>query len=277
MDRDLEEILGGLQAGRIIPYLGAGLLPVAEGSLPASFPELADVLGSRVTVPHKIRRNLTATAQYVENFRHRKTLVQMMDEAFSGPVPVHPVLRYLAEMPLPLVVHLWYDDSVAMALAGAGRTWGRIQGLSQGEHYGNWTGYWSASGEKVAEDGAAGWDTILYEPWGARSPASNYLVSDSDFVEVMTEIDIQTPIPQSVQLIRRDRHFLFLGCRFDDQLQRAFARQIMKRSSDRHWALFDQPLTRNEQRFLAEQNIQPLFWPVASLPDGRVPAVAQAG
>ncbi len=29
----------------------------------------------------------------------------------------------------------------------------------------------------------------------------------------------------------------------------------MKRSSDRHWAIIDGPLTRNEEKFLAEQKI----------------------
>ncbi|MCP2848964.1 SIR2 family protein, partial [Salmonella enterica subsp. enterica serovar Typhimurium] len=76
---------------------------------------------------------------------------------------------------------------------------------------------------------------------------------DSDYVEVLTEIDIQTPIPQEVQALRSGRSFLFLGCRFNDQLTRSFARQIMKRSSDRHWALLPDEPTRMEAKFLAEQ------------------------
>jgi len=75
---------------------------------------------------------------------------------------------------------------------------------------------------------------------------------------VLTEIDIQTPIPQPVQDLRRDRHFLFLGCRFASQLERSFAGQIMKRSSDRHWAVLPEEPTRNEARFLDRQNIRRL-------------------
>ena len=70
--------------------------------------------------------------------------------------------------------------------------------------------------------------TLVYKPIGGHQPAGNYLVSDSDYVEVLTEIDIQTPIPPEVQALRSGRNFLFLGCRFDDQLTRSFARQIMK-------------------------------------------------
>jgi len=107
-------------------------------------------------------------------------------------------------------------------------------------------------------DAPASVSTLLYQPLGSVAPAANFLVSDSDFVEVLTEIDIQTPIPEMVQQLRVDRHFLFLGCRFSTQIERIFARQIMKRSSARHWAVIPGELTRNEQRFLAGQGIERL-------------------
>ena len=105
-------------------------------------------------------------------------------------------------------------------------------------------------------------------------------MSDSDFVEVLTEIDIQTPIPLPVQELRKDRSFLFLGCRFADQLQRSFARQIMKRSSERHWAILPETPTRNEARFLEEQGITRIEAPlsdfVATLDGMRQTATATA-
>jgi hypothetical protein len=66
-----------------------------------------------------------------------------------------------------------------------------------------------------------------------------------------------------VQAWRTGRNFLFLGCRFDDQLTRCFARQIMKRSSDRHWAVLPHEPTRMEARFLQEQNITRIAMPLA--------------
>ncbi len=63
---------------------------------------------------------------------------------------------------------------------------------------------------------AHGWDTILYKPHGSIAPAKNFLITDADYVEVLTEIDIQTPIPDEVKARRTGRNFLFLGCRFND-------------------------------------------------------------
>ena len=111
---------------------------------------------------------------------------------------------------------------------------------------------------------AESWMPLLYQPLGSVSPAANFLVSDSDFVEVLTEIDIQTPVPEAVQNIRKGRNFLFLGCRFSTQLERIFAQQIIKRSSDKHWAVLPEEPTRNEARFLAEYHIQRLPMPLAA-------------
>jgi SIR2-like domain len=276
--RTLEEIHASLDDGLVIPYLGPGVLSFAgEGCpLPASPEALVGRLTVQASVPHKIRNNLTAAAQFIENFKHRKTVSKAMTDAFAAAVPPTALHRYLAAVPaLPLLVHAWYDDLPQRALAGR-HDWGmqyfRADGsrvtvaLLQIGHEGR-----VATCEVPAE--AAAWSTLLYQPFGSVRPAANYLVSDTDFVEVLTEIDIQTPIPEPVQHIRTGRHFLFLGCRFAAQLDRLFARQIMKRSSDRHWAVLPQEPTRNEARFLKQQNIERFDMPL----DEFIEALTRAG
>lgn len=256
-------------AGGVIPYLGPGMLSLCpDTTVPVTPKALAAVLTTQASVPHKIRDRLTQAAQFIENFKHRKTLVRLMDGAFaSAPTPSALHLA-LAASAAPLLVHTWYDDTVARAMMQArpAADWGQVQGLSQSEHFGTWTAAYPHDGAQVValpEQGLpAGWNALLYQPLGGHAPAGNYLVSDSDFVEVLTEIDIQTPIPQAVQDLRSGRSFLFLGCRFDDQLTRAFARQIMKRSSDRHWAVLPEKPTRMEQRFLDEQRIERIALPL---------------
>ena len=269
----LSDIRQALRRGDVIPYLGPAVAALGVDIAPPSTPEaLVEQITSGATVPHKIRKNLTAAAQYIENFKHRKTLSCLMTKAFASAASPGALHVWLARQPkLPLLVQAWYDDLPQKAL-GARGGWGSVQGISQAEHYGEWVHYFRADGSPVpgkefVKDGSGAkapaeapretlqWTTLLYQPLGSVSPAANYIVSDSDYVEVLTEIDIQTPIPEAVQSIRKGRRFLFLGCRFSNQLERSFARQIMKRSSDRHWAVIDGELTRNEEKFLREQNI----------------------
>ncbi len=267
------EISAAFRQGEVIPYLGPGVTGLAGEAAPPSLPEkLVAELVAGATVPHKIRNNLTAASQYIENFKHRKTLTCIMAKAFSTPCAPSPFHAWIAaQARLPLVVHAWYDDLVLQAFATRS-DWGLVQGVTQSEHFGDWVNWFRPDGSLVptrefirdgsgakapaeAPEEALSWRTLVYEPLGSAKPASNFIVSDSDYVEVLTEIDIQTPIPDLVQTIRKGRSFLFLGCRFSNQLERSFARQIMKRSSDRHWAVMEGDLTRNEEKFLREQNI----------------------
>ncbi|MHB8253833.1 MAG: SIR2 family NAD-dependent protein deacylase [Acidiferrobacter sp.] len=272
------DLVSAFSGGQVIPYVGPGVLTLDPNcSLPATPEDLAARLTAKVAVPHKIRGNLTAAAQFIENFKHRKTVSAGMSDAFRVPGKPTALHDYLAaQTDLPLIVHVWYDDLLQQALRT--RTdWGIVQGVSQAEHYGSWTHSFHHDGSPAESANIDRWATLLYEPLGSLMPASNFLVSDSDFVEVLTEIDIQSPIPARVQEYRHGRHFLFLGCRFVTQLERTFARQIMKRSAAKHWAVLPNQMTRNEARFLEEQQIHPLvmdlsvftemFWgaPVAAL------------
>lgn len=252
-----------LNEGSVIPYLGPGMLSLCpDSTVPATPLALAEFMTAKVSVPHKIRKRLTQAAQFIENFKHRKTVVQLMNEAYAATPAPSLLHRALARSGAGLWVDTWYDDTFAQALAQVSPLggWAQTQGLSQSEHFGHWTGDYAADGTVLPELSAGA--KLLYKPLGSHAPAGNYLVSDSDFVEVLTEIDIQTPIPAAVQAWRTGRNFLFVGCRFDDQLTRCFARQIMKRSSDQHWAVLPEEPTRMEARFLQEQNITRIDMPL---------------
>ena len=109
----VETIRQDLASGLVIPYLGAGVLALAGENcpLPASPEVLVDRLTAKASVPHKIRKNLKAAAQFIENFKHRKTVVKAMTEAFAADVQPTALHQHLASIPaLKLLVHAWYDD-----------------------------------------------------------------------------------------------------------------------------------------------------------------------
>lgn len=244
----------------LVPYLGPAVHGLEGAPENPDTPErLVELLTAKVTVPHKIRKNLTAAGQYIENFKHRKTLVSQLNEAFShapSPNALHGWLAHCASS-FPLIVDVWYDPSLLEAFKGQAN-YGFVQGVSRAEYLNEWVHFYDSEGKSQPEAASLAWSTMIYQPLGCVTPSSNYILSDSDYVEVLTEIDIQTPIPEQVRNLRTGRHFLFLGCRFTTQLERTYARQIMKRSSDTHWAVLPEEPTRNELRFIQEQGIRPI-------------------
>jgi hypothetical protein len=244
----------GLMAGRLIPYIGPETLLLGGAvPMPVSNRALAEALSAKVTVPGRVRGNVWSSAQFIETRRHRKTLSKLMADIFAPPLPSNPLHIWLAGLTLPLIVDAWYDAGMAAALTG---NWGQIQAVTRnGKHEDIWYRPLRADGAAAAAEEPDGWATVLYKPHGAVKPNGEFLLSDSDYVEVLTEIDIQTPIPPQVKERRAARGFVFMGCRFRDQMERIFARQIMKRSAGPHFAVLAGELSRNEQRFLSEMAI----------------------
>lgn len=257
-----------IAAGNLIPFLGPDVLTIgAEPPVPVGARALSLALASKVGVPGRIKNNLWHSAQYIETHKHRVTLDKLM-AAFFQPVPEPNALhRWLAGLPkLPMVVDTWYDGAMKAAFETAGRdNWGIVQGCSKARRLdgGVWFRAVSPDGAIVGDDVADGWRTVLYKPHGAAQPTGDVLVSDSDYVEVLTDIDIGTPIPQVIKDRRSSRGFVFLGCRFYDQILRTFARQITKRSSGPRYAVVPGDLTRNEIKFLELEGITPIILPLA--------------
>jgi hypothetical protein len=259
----LGELARALAAGEVIPYLGPGIFAGQAADMPTTPEALADFFGGKVALPRRAKGNAWAAAQYVESMKHRATVTALMAEAFGRPIAPTAFHHYLASLPLPLIVDSWYDGAMRAALQ-ARSGWGEVQGISRaGVAEDRWYRFYDAAGEETDAASAAGWDTLLYKPHGGVTPARNFLISDADYVEVLTEIDIQTPIPDVVKERRVNRRFLFVGCRFHDQLLRTYGRQLMKRSGAEHFVLVDrEALTRNEARFFRSQGMIPIAVPI---------------
>ncbi|MCI4677096.1 SIR2 family protein [Rhodoblastus acidophilus] len=259
---------GRLRAGEIIPYVGPGLAALSTPSVPLTPEDLAAFFGTKVALPRRAKGNAWAAGQHIESFKHRSTVTALMAEAFSAPVAPTPLHAFLASLPLPLIVDTWYDGAFRAALETRD-DWGEIQGNTRaGVGEDRWYRFYDAKENEASRDDAEGWKTILYKPHGGVQPAKNFLISDADYVEVLTEIDIQTPIPDVVKNRRAERSFLFLGCRFHDQMLRTYARQISKRSAAPHYAVVDRDqMTANERRFFASEGIVPIALPLARVCD----------
>ncbi len=262
-----KDILKGLAAdwaaGKVVPYLGPEVLTLetAEPVVPADPLELAKRLWTGVSVPQRIRNNMWHTAQYIETFRHRLTLDKLMADIFKPMPEPNRLHRWLAsQTQLSMIVDTWYDSSLSSALSGRG-DWGTIRGVSKARRTDDapWTVASDAKGTLVPDAEAAKWQTLLYKPHGAAQPDGDQLTSDSDYVEVLTEIDIQTPIPDTVKDRRTGKTFLFLGCRLHDQILRTFARCIIRRSQGPHYVVLSREPTENETKFMEVEGIIPIF------------------
>lgn len=262
-EASLADIAARLRAGTIVPYLGPGLAELSKPDAPMNPEALAAFFGTKVALPRRAKGNAWAAAQHIESMKHRSTVTALMMEAFAAPVAPTPLHHYLASLRLPMIVDTWYDGAMRSAL-GQRNDWGEIQGITRaGIGEDRWYRFYDAAGAEADRAAAGTWATMLYKPHGSVVPAKNFLISDADYVEVLTEIDIQTPIPDAVKDRRTERTFVFIGCRFNDQLLRTYARQITKRSAAMHYVIIQpETLSKNEIRFFIGQGLTPIAIPL---------------
>lgn len=263
-EASLKEVAALLRAGTMVPYLGPGLAELAKPGVPMNPEALAAFFGTKVALPRRARGNAWAAAQHIESNKHRSTVTALMTEAFTSPIEPTSLHRYLATLRLPMIVDTWYDGAMRAALSQRS-DWGEVQGITRaGIGEDRWYRFYDSAGLETDRTAASAWTTLLYKPHGSIAPAKNFLISDADYVEVLTEIDIQTPIPDVVKDRRADRSFVFIGCRFNDQLLRTYARQVTKRSAGMHYAIVEPAtLSKNELRFLLGQGLTPIAIPLA--------------
>ena len=112
----IAEVARGLKAGTLIPYLGPGLLALSGESVPVPVtPETVAVeLNRKSPAPGKIRSNMWGVAQFIEQRRHRKTLIAFMADIFARPVMPTALHKALAALEKPMKI---LDDALA---AGGG-------------------------------------------------------------------------------------------------------------------------------------------------------------
>lgn len=262
----LEAAMNEVAAGARIAYLGPDVSALSGSAAPATPAALCAQIEAQVRAPRRASGNLWAVAQYVESRKFRATLDKIVRDAFAVPAAgANPVHDWLARVRPPMVVDSWYDDGLMRAFGQSG--WGLVQGVSRnGEWIDIFTRAYDAAGNEL-EAADPAWETLIYKPHGVVAADRSFLMSDSDYVEVLTEIDIQRPIPEEVQRRRTGRPFLFIGCRFDDQMLRIFARQIAKRSGEGHVVVMPGPLTRMESRFIEDMGATWLDLPAEALAD----------
>ena len=195
----LGKIAAELKTGTVIPYIGPGLTQLSPTEAPMTPEALAAFFGTKVALPKRAKGNAWASAQHIENMKHRSTVSALMSQAFEGSIAPTPLHVYFASLQLPMIVDSWYDATMRSALEGRG-DWGEIQGITRaGIGEDRWYRFYEADGTETTKEKAETWKTILYKPHGSIAPAKNFLISDADYVEVLTEIDIQTPLPEAVK------------------------------------------------------------------------------
>ncbi len=265
------DILAGLQEGSVVPFLGAGALAgsVHCGTgepLPAESEALILALNGGKPMAPKLMYEFSRAAMHIEFRRGRPAITRFLDKLYSDPAWSRPPLHdWLAGLQTPYVVDLNRDTHLLTSYADRPHT--LIVGVARlgGTEFRYRVYRYDGNTYRETLD----YDTdssgpILFKPMGTPVPEPQFIASDADYVDYITELMGGFAIPPFLKRYRPGRRYLLLGLRLNRDTERMMASEIMF-AADRPagWAVIPDP-TRKEKKFCERLGIELLPMTTAS-------------
>lgn len=272
------EIIDGLKSGQIVPYLGAGALSgavnVETGTpIPADSDSLIIAMNSGPMAP-KLMYEFPRAAMNQELKKGRSYVTRFLTEWYGNKkwtrAPVHDWLatlkpHYVVDINRDTQLQETYSDVPHTLIVGVSRITGTDYRFKI-YHY-DGSSYKETTQEEI--------DTklpILFKPMGTPLPEANYVASDADYVDYITELMGGFAIPSFLKEYRKEKQYLFIGLRLNRDSERMVMSDIIyDAASPKAWALIKEP-TAKEQRFCMRMGIEIIEADLDDLLSGNLPA-----
>jgi hypothetical protein len=256
-----EKLLAGLKDGSIVPYLGPGVLAdvknVATGApIPADSDSLIYAMNDGKPMSPKLMYEFPRAAMNVELKRGRTAVTKFLNRTYGETAwtrgAVHDWLKGIAPH---YVIDINRDTQLQDSYADVPHN--LIVGIARlgGTDFRYKLYFW---------DGVAYQKTevinpalpILYKPMGTPKPEANYIASDADYVDFITELMGGFSIPPEVKELRKGKQYLFMGLRMNRDTERMVLSDVIYAAAEpAGWALIANP-TDKERRFCKKQKLE---------------------
>jgi SIR2-like domain len=164
---------------------------------------------------------------------------------------------WLASLSLPYIIDTNRDQQLQDAYAERPHTLvlgvARIMGTSYRFRLFEYSaaGYREVDGSEVNPE-----LPVLFKPLGTPNPEPNYIASDADFVDYITELMGGFAIPAFVKHRRRGKRYLILGQRFVRDTERMILSELIHDADEAPgWVFIEEP-TPKEARFCERLGLQ---------------------
>lgn len=263
MSTQFESILTGLSDGSVVPYLGPGALDGVTDKLngkaiPADSDSLILAMNNGQPMAPKLMFEFPRAAMNIELKRGRSTINRFLDTTYRDTQwSTSKLHEWLAQSRLPYIIDTNRDIQLQKQYATTPHT--LIVGtarIASKEYRYRLFHYDGATYSLIEQEAVDTSLPVLFKPLGTPLPETNYIASDADFVDYITELMGGFAIPSFVKRMRQNKRYLLLGLRFNRDTERmVFSEIIFGADKPAGWALIPHP-TDKEKRFLARFNIE---------------------
>ncbi|MBS1144945.1 MAG: hypothetical protein H6R14_2351 [Proteobacteria bacterium] len=256
-----EKLLAGLKDGSIVPYLGPGVLAdvknAATGApIPADSDSLIYAMNDGKPMAPKLMYEFPRAAMNVELKRGRSAVTKFLNRTYGETAwtrgAVHDWLKGIAPH---YVIDINRDTQLQDSYADVPHN--LIVGIARlgGTDFRYKLYFWDGVAYKKTDVINAALP-ILYKPMGTPKPEANYIASDADYVDFITELMGGFSIPPEVKELRKGKQYLFMGLRMNRDTERMVLSDVIYAAAEpAGWALIANP-TDKERRFCKKQKLE---------------------
>ncbi|MBS4052133.1 MAG: SIR2 family protein, partial [Methylomonas sp.] len=217
-DSVFSEILSGLYDNQVAPYLGPGVLfdavsKINGAPMPADSDSLILAMNGGKPMAPKLMYEFPRAAMNQELKRGRNFLGQFLDKTYRDTKYSRAAIHdWLAEWKPNFVVDInrdtqlqdSYADEEHTLIVGLARVVGNDFRFKIYQYDGQ--SYFQVEQNQVDKK-----LPILFKPMGTPRPESNYVASDADYVDYITELMGGFAIPDFLKEYRKGKKYLLIG------------------------------------------------------------------
>jgi hypothetical protein len=253
---DFSEILDGLYENKVVPYLGPGALFDATNKLtgapmPADSHSLILAMNNGNPMAPKLMYEFPRAAMNQELKRGRNFLGQFLTKLYGETeytrASVHDWLAewrpaYVVDINRDTQLQDTYSDEEHTLIVGVARITAS-QFRFKIYHF-DGSDYFEIPQEQVDHR-----LPILFKPLGTPKPEANYIASDADYVDYITELMGGFAIPDFLKEYRKGKQYLFIGVPLNRDSERMVMSDIVYGAAEKKgWVLNKNP-TDKEIRY----------------------------
>lgn len=280
----LEHIAEGIGDNTIVPYLGPGILSDVVNadsgeSIPADSDSLILAMNNGKPMAPRLMYEFPRAAMDMELKKGRSFVSRFLDETFGkhewSRAAFHDWLagvmpHYVIDINRDTQLQDSYSDTPHLLIRGIARIGGTDFRFRLHQYDGK-------EYREVTQEAADTSLPVLFKPMGSPVPDANYIASDADYVDYITELMGGFAIPSFLKEYRTGKQYVFLGMRMTRDTERMVLSDMTYGAGEpKGWALIPKP-TDKERRFCKRQGIEVVEADVSDLMQAAgKPAVATA-
>lgn len=255
-----------IKNGSCVPFLGMGVFKETKTEDGEQIPFDSDSMilslnGGRA-MSQRLMYEYSRAAMSLEQRKGRPFIEQMTNHIFTAkPYPMPEVYTWLKTLMPHYVVDLNLDDSLLKIYAEVDHF--LITGVSRiMAGYDRFLVYSYTAATKayhrIEKEMLNPMQPILFKPLGCIVPEKNFIISDADFVDWLTEAMGGYALPPFLKTFKNDKEYLFLGIDFDRDTYRMVANEVTLGLTGGYLVNDKEKTSKKEEKFLKLHHIEKL-------------------